>query len=166
MIADHAKAVYDNWSKPLYPDIQKEVAIKLLKLRIDFKENASPVKEGSKMNVDILNRFKVPFRLESNVDGVDGTVILLRGEKNMNTTTKEWFGFHGFPARVIGEAKTMRAKDSGSSFKLEKQQQLNVKIIDVDEWKRSSEIDRMAILENVVLDMKMMNRKAKAKKFA
>lgn len=66
--------------------MQKEIAIKLLSLRYEFKENSKPIdEESASPNKDLLNQFKVPFRFPSRDLTEDlGSVILLTGEKNMN----------------------------------------------------------------------------------
>ena len=78
--------------------------------------------EDSKMNSAVLNQFKVPFRLESNVEGADGLILLLQGDKNVNRDTGQWQGLHGFAARTIQSAKTLRRKAAlGHSVNTERQ---------------------------------------------
>ena len=56
--------------------------MKLLKLRVEFKENTKPLEEASMLDKSILNQFNVPFRLTGK-----STIILLKGDKNMNRDT-------------------------------------------------------------------------------
>ena len=61
--------------------------MKLLKLRVEFYEDARPVVEGSKLDASILNQFKVPFRVVAPGSG-DNKVFQLKGNKNMNLDTE------------------------------------------------------------------------------
>lgn len=47
-VAQLAHHVYQDWDKALYPDVQKEIAIKLLKLRVEFHENTSATDSPAK----------------------------------------------------------------------------------------------------------------------
>jgi len=62
-VRELAGAVYDDWERPLYPEVQKEMAMKLLQLRVRFTENTKPVAPESELDKSILNQFKVPFRI-------------------------------------------------------------------------------------------------------
>ena len=50
-----AASVWDLQDRPLYPDVQKEIAMKLLKLRVEFRENTVPLAENSDLEISILN---------------------------------------------------------------------------------------------------------------
>ena len=43
--------------------MQKEIAVNLLKLRVDFRENVQPIANSSDEQAKILNEFTVPIRL-------------------------------------------------------------------------------------------------------
>ena len=73
--------------QPLYQDVQREIAMKLLKLRVEFYEDTRPIVEGSKLDASILNQFKVPFRVIAPSSG-ENKVFLLKGNKNMNLDTE------------------------------------------------------------------------------
>jgi hypothetical protein len=69
---------YSAFDKNLYPDVQVDIAKKLLKLRTTFHEN---VKVGKSYRVD--------FKL------VDlDKVIVLKGDDQMNTKSNEWLGLY------------------------------------------------------------------------
>jgi len=98
-VSQMADAVYKQWDAPLYPEVQKEIAMKLLKLRVQFKEHTHPVVDEDSSSV--LNQFKVPFRLAPKNDQSGGTVIILKGDKNLNMDTQLWHGLHGFGAKML-----------------------------------------------------------------
>ena len=60
-----AASVWNMQDQPLYPDVQREIAMKLLKLRVEFYENAKPLADDSNLDPQILNQFKVPFRIRA-----------------------------------------------------------------------------------------------------
>lgn len=64
-------------SKSDYPDIQRDIARKLLKLRVSFEENAS------------TEAYKVDFRLH---DAHKNNVILIKGPANSSEATGQWKG--------------------------------------------------------------------------
>ena len=64
-------------SKSDYPDIQKNIARKLLKLRVSFEENAN------------TEAYKVDFRLH---DAHKNNVILIKGPVNSSEATGQWKG--------------------------------------------------------------------------
>ena len=101
-VSELAANVYEAWDQPLYPDVQKEIAIKLLRLRVDFKQNARPSID-SQQDLKSLSAFRVPFQLATSKSGENGMIILLQGALNMNKDTDQWFGLYGFVARVLEE---------------------------------------------------------------
>ena len=64
--------------------------MKLLKLRVEFRENAQPLAEDSTLDPSTFNQFKVPFRIAPNrkFEQSEGKVFLLKGDKNMNLDTE------------------------------------------------------------------------------
>ncbi len=87
--------------------------MKLLRLRVDFEENARPVDADSGMDEQNLNAFRVPFRLSPKGQDKNGTLILLQGDLNMNSETQQWYGMYGFVARVLEEASSTAKKRLG-----------------------------------------------------
>ena len=83
------------------------------------------------------------------------TVILLKGEKNINRDPDHWFGLHGFATNML------RAVSNASSSNLNKgkQEKLNVKTIDVDEWNSLDEFGRIELLGSLT-NQKRSNSRA------
>ena len=75
--------------------------MKLLKLRVEFRENTRPIGEESALDKSILNQFRVPIRFAPKKAGQEGQVILLRGDANSNSETGEWHGTHGLVNRFL-----------------------------------------------------------------
>lgn len=135
----HVRAVYEAWDVPLYPDVQKEIAIKLLALRQEFKQNCTPLDaSATHKNAELLSSFKVPFRLPSKKQDDLGSVILLQGKRNMNKDTNQWFGFQGYVARLLNRESASKANIFAKRKQLESR--LKTYTIDVEEWKTLSEV--------------------------
>ena len=85
-----AEAEFEKMDRPTsYPDVQREIGKKLLKLRISFQENTSAAPEAN---------YFTDFKL---IEANKGTVILLQGEKNTNLVTGNWNGIAGIKARYL-----------------------------------------------------------------
>ena len=84
-VLDAARNAYQAWNQPLYPDVQKEIAVNLLKLRVEFRENTEPIINPSDHQAQVLNEFTVPIRLTTK--GEDSVVILLSGDENKSKDT-------------------------------------------------------------------------------
>lgn len=153
-VREQVHATYYAWDQPLYPEVQKEIAIKLLSLRYEFRENSKPIDENStSKNKDLLNQFKVPFRFPAKDPTEDlGSVILLTGEKNMNRDTDQWFGFHGFVARMLGR----EGASSGNMFAKKRQVEstLQIHTIDVDHWATLNDVSKVSLLSSMLAEPK------------
>ena len=82
-----------------------------------------------------------------NKRGEDGLVLILRGNLNSNFETHEWHAFHGFPVRFL---KKFAASSETMSLKSAKNSKLKVQEIDVNEWEKLSEFDRLQLLNQLV----------------
>ena len=143
--------------QPLYPDVQREIAMKLLKLRVEFYENAKPIADDSNLDSQILNQFKVPFRIRAQKSIREGEttaqnkVFLLQGSKNMNSDTEQWYAFPGFVTRLLqAGAPSIEQNQRLKSSMWRKEEKLDVRIIDVNEWKSLTEIDKMQLLSTLI----------------
>ena len=111
--------------------MQKDIAQKLLKLRVSFKENVPAIFE----DVDDEERGgKVAFRLQGEHSG---RVLILKGDRNTNPHTGEWTGAYGMSVRRLTE----ESKHEGL-FKEKKH--LKVVIIDTDEWRELDEDEKLS----------------------
>ena len=92
-----AADAYIEWDQPLYMDVQKDIAQKLLKLRVTFKENV-PAAYDDVDDVEVGE--KVTFRLSGENSG---RVLLLKGDRNSNADTSELTGPYGVSLRRLVE---------------------------------------------------------------
>jgi len=76
---------YSSFDKNLYPDIQLDIAKKLLKLRTTFHEN-----------VKVSKSYRVDFKL-ADID----KVIVLKGQDQMNTKSNEWLGLYSMKNKFL-----------------------------------------------------------------
>lgn len=162
-VRELADEVYQQWDTPLYPDVQRDVAKKLLKLRTDFTENCRPVAEHDPMeSKELLNKYKVPFRL--NVPrGHQRAVLMLKGGKNANQDTGEWFGVHGIITRTLENPPSSRSK--GVSLQSNQQiRGIHVKVIDVNEWRALDEVGKLELLDHTLKKGPDQVRKKKSMK--
>ena len=126
--------------------------MKLLKLRIQFRENTRPLAEESSLEKSVLNQFKVPFRLSPQQDEKEGMIILLRGDNNANAETGEWHGTHGFVARFLNKPVMSEGQlnSTGGLSRGNRKTKLEVHEIDVNQWQEISEIDKIAKLSELM----------------
>ena len=88
-VFEASEAAYEKSdAKCVYPEIQREIAHMLLKLRVSFKE------DGARDD----SAYRVDFKL---LDAHDGHVILLKGSKNSNEANNSWKGVHGLKVRYL-----------------------------------------------------------------
>lgn len=73
------------WDQPLYSYTQRDIAKKLLKLRVTFKENAFPSDKEI---------YKVDFKLLDKENRESAIVII--GDKNQDFYTNKMFGHHNY----------------------------------------------------------------------
>jgi hypothetical protein len=86
-VRDLCEEEYSSFDKNLYPDVQIDIAKKLLKLRTTFHEN-----------VKVSKSYRVDFKL---VD-ID-KIIVLKGEEQMNTKSNEWLGLYSMKHRFLSK---------------------------------------------------------------
>jgi hypothetical protein len=84
-VREMADEEYGQFDKNLYPEVQMDVARKLLKLRATFQENTR-----------VARAFRVDFKLED-----VSKVILIKGKDQLNTKTSEWLGLHGMKHKYL-----------------------------------------------------------------
>jgi len=101
----------------LYPNVQREIAKKLLKLRVSFQENVPAADETA---------YFVDFKLTQNYRG---TVLVLSGDRNTNTSTGELLGTVGVKTRFLASREDAR--------------ELHVHLIDVAEWESWGEQQKL-----------------------
>ena len=139
--------------------------MKLLKLRVEFRENTLPISNNSQFDASVLNHFKVPFRVKpyQKSGQSEEKVILLKGDKNTNLDNSQWHAFPGFVARLLQAGTKVANKDSKklNAMSLKKQERLDVRVIDVSEWRRMSESEKMDAL-NMILHTKQAPKAQKA----
>ena len=84
-VRDLCEEEYHSFDKNLYPDIQLDIAKKLLKLRTTFHEN---IKVSKSYRVD----FKITYL---------NKVIVLKGQDQMNIKSNEWLGLYSMKVKFL-----------------------------------------------------------------
>ena len=69
----------------------------------------------------------------------------------MNSDTEQWYAFPGFVTRLLqAGAPSIEQNQRFKSSLWRKEEKLDVRIIDVNEWKSLSEIDKMQLLSTLI----------------
>lgn len=122
----------------IFADVQSDIAHKLLKLRVSFKERVACSEE--------MPAYSCNFKL---MGKNEGKIFVFKGDENSNVVNGEWLGLNRLK---MNHLFSWTVKEAGKvKVNLPK---FDITVIDVNEWRGMSEQKKLTYLYNIVIPVK------------